>query len=178
MRILLALAALVLLGGCSALRFAYDNADTYLRWRASSYFEVSGPAADELDDIIHDVLAWHQKAAHAAGCQPRLARQQLAPVEPADIVDAVGAGLGLDAIKTDEIGLVPGDDDGAGLEQRQTQPLADCQILGPALAHAGELEAARGRVEAGMKDGAVGLAGTGEDIRAALEQDGPPATER
>ena len=59
MKVLLALAALVVLNGCSALRFAYDNADTYLRWRASSYLDLSGEAADELDDAIHDVLAWH-----------------------------------------------------------------------------------------------------------------------
>ncbi|MGQ0654462.1 MAG: DUF6279 family lipoprotein [Betaproteobacteria bacterium] len=63
MRILAALLALVVLGGCSALRFAYDNADTYLRWRASSYVDLSGEAADELDDVIHDVLAWHRGAA-------------------------------------------------------------------------------------------------------------------
>ena len=63
MRSLLLLAAMLLVSGCSALRFAYDNADTYLRWRASSYLDVSGEAADELDDAIHDVLAWHRAQA-------------------------------------------------------------------------------------------------------------------
>jgi hypothetical protein len=62
-KVLLALAALVVLNGCSALRFAYDNADTYLRWRASSYLDLSGEAADELDDAIQDVLAWHRAEA-------------------------------------------------------------------------------------------------------------------
>ena len=63
MRLFLLLAAVLLLEGCSALRFAYDNADTYLRWRASSYLDVSGEAADELDDAIRDVLAWHRSHA-------------------------------------------------------------------------------------------------------------------
>jgi hypothetical protein len=59
----LLVAATLLLNGCSALRFAYDNADTYLRWRASSYFDLSGDSADELDDAISDVLAWHRSEA-------------------------------------------------------------------------------------------------------------------
>lgn len=63
MRLLLVLAAVLLLEGCSALRFAYDNADTYLRWRASSYLDLSGEAADELDDAIRDVLNWHRSHA-------------------------------------------------------------------------------------------------------------------
>ena len=63
MRALLLVGALVLLNGCSGLRFAYDNADTYVRWRASSYLDVSGDAADQLDDAIQDVLAWHRAQA-------------------------------------------------------------------------------------------------------------------
>ena len=30
----------VLLAGCSAVRLAYDNADTYLLWRAKSYLDL------------------------------------------------------------------------------------------------------------------------------------------
>ena len=37
---------------------------------------------------------------------------------------------------------------------------------------AGLLEAAGGRIEAGMEHGAVGLAGAGEDIGCAFQQDG------
>ena len=34
--ILIGLAAAALVSGCSALRIAYDNADTYLSWRANA----------------------------------------------------------------------------------------------------------------------------------------------
>jgi hypothetical protein len=59
-KVFLALAAVLLLEGCSGLRFAYDNADTYLRWRASSYLDLSGEASDDLDTRIDDALAWHR----------------------------------------------------------------------------------------------------------------------
>jgi hypothetical protein len=61
--LLAALAAGAVLSGCSALRLAYDNADTYLRWRAGSYFDVQGAAADELDDRIDAFLDWHRARA-------------------------------------------------------------------------------------------------------------------
>lgn len=61
----LAVLALVvaLLGGCSAMRFAYDNADTYLRWRAMSYLDLHGEAVDDLDERIQRLLAWHRARA-------------------------------------------------------------------------------------------------------------------
>ena len=52
-----------LLAGCSAMRLAYDNADTYLRWRASSYLDLQGDEADELDERIDAFLAWHRAKA-------------------------------------------------------------------------------------------------------------------
>jgi len=58
--ILILLAALP---GCSTVRFAYDNADTYLRWRATSYLDLHGAAVDELDDRIDKLLAWHRTQA-------------------------------------------------------------------------------------------------------------------
>ena len=45
------------------MRFAYDNADTYLRWRASSYLDLEGAMADELDDGITAFMAWHRASA-------------------------------------------------------------------------------------------------------------------
>jgi hypothetical protein len=44
-------------------RFAYENADTYLRWRASSYLDVDGETADELDDSIAAFMSWHRASA-------------------------------------------------------------------------------------------------------------------
>jgi hypothetical protein len=62
-RLFLLIVAASVLGGCSAMRFAYDNADTYLRWRAMSYLDLHGEAADELDERIQRMLAWHRSRA-------------------------------------------------------------------------------------------------------------------
>jgi hypothetical protein len=61
MKIGLALAAAALLGGCSTVRFAYENADSYARWKAASYVDLHGEMADELDDRIEEFHAWHRK---------------------------------------------------------------------------------------------------------------------
>jgi hypothetical protein len=61
--LLAVLAAGVVLSGCSALRLAYENADTYLRWRAGSYLDLSGDAGDELDERIDAFFDWHRAKA-------------------------------------------------------------------------------------------------------------------
>jgi hypothetical protein len=50
----------VLLAGCSTVRLVYDNAETYLRWRAALYLDVDGALADELDERIAAFMAWHR----------------------------------------------------------------------------------------------------------------------
>jgi Family of unknown function (DUF6279) len=55
----LALAALTC--GCSTLRFAYENADAYVRWKAGNYLDVQGDDAEELDERIDEFHAWHRK---------------------------------------------------------------------------------------------------------------------
>jgi hypothetical protein len=62
-RALLLLLATAVLGGCSAVRFAYDNADTYVRWRAMSYLDLHAEAVDDLDERIGRLLAWHRRHA-------------------------------------------------------------------------------------------------------------------
>jgi hypothetical protein len=57
--VVFALAALVC--GCSTLRFAYENADAYVRWKAGNYLDVQGDDAEELDDRIDEFHAWHRK---------------------------------------------------------------------------------------------------------------------
>ena len=70
------------------MRFAYDNADTYLRWRASSYLDLEGEMADELDDAIAAFMSWHrakalpQYATLADEAAQRFARR----LAPADLV--------------------------------------------------------------------------------------------
>jgi Family of unknown function (DUF6279) len=55
--------AALLASGCSTVRFAYENADTYLRWKAGTYVDLEGDEADELDDRIEELHAWHRKNA-------------------------------------------------------------------------------------------------------------------
>ncbi|HXM81738.1 MAG TPA: DUF6279 family lipoprotein [Burkholderiales bacterium] len=57
------LVALSLLAGCTAVRLAYDHADTWLRWRAGNYLDVHGEAADELDERIDAFHDWHRAKA-------------------------------------------------------------------------------------------------------------------
>ena len=45
------------------MRFAYENADTYLRWKAGNYVDLQGDEADELDDRIDEFHDWHRKNA-------------------------------------------------------------------------------------------------------------------
>ena len=60
LKILWALALAATLCGCSSLRFAYENADTYARWRLGSYLNVQGEDADWLDDKVDEFHAWHR----------------------------------------------------------------------------------------------------------------------
>lgn len=54
---------MLLASGCSTVRFAYENADTYLRWKAGTYVDLQGDEADELDDRIDEFHDWHRKNA-------------------------------------------------------------------------------------------------------------------
>lgn len=60
LKISFALSIVLLLCGCSTMRFAYENADTYVHWRVTSYISVSGEDADWLDDRIDEFHAWHR----------------------------------------------------------------------------------------------------------------------
>lgn len=60
---LLAVLALLALTACSATQMVYDNGATLLRWRATSYLDVHGPQAEDLDRRIEKFLAWHRSIA-------------------------------------------------------------------------------------------------------------------
>jgi hypothetical protein len=72
--------ALALLTGCGAVEFAYNNADTWLRWQAGRYVELDDAQEVEFDRRLASFLAWHRaealpKYAHLAGeAGARLAR--------------------------------------------------------------------------------------------------------
>jgi hypothetical protein len=63
LKITLVAALAWLVAGCSALRLAYDNADTYLRFRASGYVDLDAKSSAELDERIDEFFAWHRKNA-------------------------------------------------------------------------------------------------------------------
>ena len=60
LKISFTLSIALLVCACSTMRFAYENADTYVRWRVASYISVSGEDADWLDDRIDEFHAWHR----------------------------------------------------------------------------------------------------------------------
>ena len=57
--VLLTLAAVA--AGCSTVRFAYENADAYMWWKAGTYVDLEGAAAEELDERIDEFHAWHRR---------------------------------------------------------------------------------------------------------------------
>ena len=58
---LLAISALVL-ASCSATRLAYDNADTVLRFMASSYLDLDAAQSDDLTPRIVRFHQWHRSS--------------------------------------------------------------------------------------------------------------------
>lgn len=73
LKIWCALAVLLVICGCSTVRFAYENADTYVRWRLGSYLNLQGEDGDWLDDRIDEFHAWHR--ANELPKYARLARE-------------------------------------------------------------------------------------------------------
>jgi hypothetical protein len=63
LKVTLALGAAWILGGCTALRLAYDNADTYLQFRARHYLDLDARERDELEERIDSFFAWHRAQA-------------------------------------------------------------------------------------------------------------------
>ncbi|HWI37744.1 MAG TPA: DUF6279 family lipoprotein, partial [Burkholderiales bacterium] len=60
MRIFCTFLLVLLLASCSTVRLAYDNAETYIRWRATDYLEVDGEMSEELDAAIANFMSWHR----------------------------------------------------------------------------------------------------------------------
>lgn len=63
MRRAAALALLALLAGCSALEFAYNNADAWLRWKAGGYIDFQAGQAEAFDRRVTSFLVWHRAQA-------------------------------------------------------------------------------------------------------------------
>jgi hypothetical protein len=56
------LAVCALLGACSATRLAYDNADTMLRFMASSYLDLDSAQAEDMRLRIVRLHQWHRRS--------------------------------------------------------------------------------------------------------------------
>ena len=56
----LLLAVCTSLASCSATRFAYDNADTALRFMASSYLDLDSAQSEEMRLRIAQFHQWHR----------------------------------------------------------------------------------------------------------------------
>jgi hypothetical protein len=63
LKVTFAVLAAWLLGGCTALRLAYDNADTYIHYRINTYLDLDGKASEELDERIDEFFLWHRRNA-------------------------------------------------------------------------------------------------------------------
>jgi hypothetical protein len=86
--IVLVLLLSALLAGCSSLRLAYENADTYARWRIDSYVTLQGEDADALDERIDEYHAWHRRheLPQLAGLAKQASQRLDAGLSPADLV--------------------------------------------------------------------------------------------
>jgi hypothetical protein len=60
LKVTAALAAAWMLAGCSALRVAYENADTYLYWRSGTYLDLDREESQELAGRIAAFFDWHR----------------------------------------------------------------------------------------------------------------------
>ena len=63
MKVTLAFALASLLAACSALRFAYETADSYLLYRAKGYLDLDEKGSDELEQRIDEFFVWHRRNA-------------------------------------------------------------------------------------------------------------------
>jgi hypothetical protein len=60
---LLCACAAVLLAGCSAIEFAYNNADAWVAWKADQFLDLREDQERELDVRIADYFKWHRTQA-------------------------------------------------------------------------------------------------------------------
>ena len=61
-RLVAGLLALALLVGCSANRFLYNRADTFVRWAVDDYVDFTSEQQQRFDDNLDVLLDWHRQA--------------------------------------------------------------------------------------------------------------------
>ena len=60
-RLVAGLLALALLVGCSANRFLYNRADTFVRWAVDDYVDFTSEQQQRFDDNLDVLLDWHRQ---------------------------------------------------------------------------------------------------------------------
>lgn len=60
-RLIVAMAVLALLAGCTALQLGYNNADSLIHWRGGRYFGFEGEQKTDFERRVQKFLAWHRK---------------------------------------------------------------------------------------------------------------------
>ena len=61
-RLVAGLLVLALLAGCSANRFLYNRADTFVRWAVDDYVDFTSEQQQRFDDNLDVLLDWHRQA--------------------------------------------------------------------------------------------------------------------
>ena len=61
-RLIAGLLALALLSGCSANRFLYNRADTFVRWAVDDYVDFTSEQQQRFNDNLDVLLDWHRRA--------------------------------------------------------------------------------------------------------------------
>ncbi len=79
----------LLLGGCSTLRFAYNQAPQLSYWRIDSYLDVNEAQAPQLRAALADWYRWH-RASELPGYARLLARLRAEAPEPATAAQVCG----------------------------------------------------------------------------------------
>ena len=60
-RLVAGLLALALLAGCSANRFLYNRADTFVRWAVDDYVDFTSEQQQRFDDNLDVLMDWHRQ---------------------------------------------------------------------------------------------------------------------
>ena len=105
------LAASVLLGGCSAVRLGYDQAEPLLRWWLDRRLDLNASQTRWLKDELRDFHRWHRQTQlpDYADIAATLARQSVGDISPAQVCESIdSATVHLDLLLRQAVPLLAG----------------------------------------------------------------------
>ena len=96
----LIVAILLVLGGCSAVRLGYDQAEPVLRWWADRQLDLNASQSRWLKDQLRQFHLWHRQTelpayADLAGILSRQAAGDVSPAQVCENIDSAAARLDL-----------------------------------------------------------------------------------